>query len=204
MSAKYVCTSCQRSLLRRTGSFATPRLHTATALNQRQFWSKAAAISEPSVDIDTITSLELIEKVRTLGKEGKSISVTDRNGERQMLAYIPDDVRTYSWRSSAWTWGVLERLFQDCEQAKVTFKTEDYVDELDGKTKKRVISDEKGMHIGQGEGWFFDGTWISSFYDQQLTSMQRLVYPRHTTLTSSSPSYTCGYSKSASVNYLER
>jgi hypothetical protein len=98
-----------------------------------------------------------MEKVRTVGKQGKSISITDRDGQRQMLAYIPDDVRTYNWRSSAWTWGVLERLFQDCEQAKVTFKFEDYVDEVDGKTKKRVISDEDGMHIGEGEGWFFNG-----------------------------------------------
>jgi hypothetical protein len=52
---------------------------------------------------------------------------------------------------------VTERLFEDCEQAKITFEMEDYVDEEDGKTKKRVKLDENGMHAGHGEGWWYTG-----------------------------------------------
>jgi hypothetical protein len=81
----------------------------------------------------------------------------DAKGNPFTLAKIPDDVRTFNWRSADWTWGVMERLFEDCEQAKLSFDYENYVDEEDGKTRKRVILDENGMHAGVGRGWWYEG-----------------------------------------------
>jgi hypothetical protein len=92
-----------------------------------------------------------------LASQGRGVKVRHGNGEVDVLARIPDDVRTYRWRTSDWSWGVLERLFQDCEQAKVRFVFEDYVDEEDGKVKKRVKADTNGQHVGEGSGWWFDG-----------------------------------------------
>lgn len=88
---------------------------------------------------------------------GKRVGIEDKDGEVHILAQIPDDVRNYTWRSPEWTWGVLERLFQDCEQAKVSFELEEYLDERDEKTKKRVKRDANGLHIGHGTGWWFEG-----------------------------------------------
>jgi hypothetical protein len=116
----------------------------------------AEAIPKKTIDLNP---LELMDLVKQFGKEGKRIGINDENGEQQVLAVIPDDVRTYNWRSAEWTWGVLERLFQDCEQAKIKFKIEDYVNE-EGKTKKRVVSDADGQHIGEAKGWWFDGMCI--------------------------------------------
>jgi hypothetical protein len=84
--------------------------------------------------------------------------VENKDGETEILAYIPDDVRTYKWRSSEWTWGVTERLFQDCEQAKIKFEKEEYTDEEDGRKKIRVVADAEGKHVGKASGWWFDGT----------------------------------------------
>jgi hypothetical protein len=89
--------------------------------------------------------------------KGQRIGIQDKDGETHVLAQIPDDVRTYVWRTPDWSWGVLERLLQDCEQAKVTFELEEYVDEIDGKTRKRVKRDENGLHAGKGSGWWFEG-----------------------------------------------
>jgi hypothetical protein len=93
-----------------------------------------------------------------MGREGKRVGVENKDGGTDILAYIPDDVRTYKWRSSEWTWGVTERLFQDCEQAKIQFEKEEYIDEVDKRKKTRVVSDAEGKHIGKASGWWFDGT----------------------------------------------
>jgi len=95
--------------------------------------------------------------------------VQDEKGDVQVLVNIPDDVRTYSWRTPEWTWGVLERLFQDCQQAKVTFEKEQYVDEVDGKTKTRVKEDDKGNHAGQGQGWWFDTIGLPKTFNTYAT-----------------------------------
>ena len=116
--------------------------------------------------------MELMELVKKYGAEGKRIAV-QKDGENQVLAIIPDDVRTYSWRSPEWTWGVMERLFQDCEQAKLKFEKEEYIDELDGKKKSRVKRDGEGQHIGVASGWWFDGKIDSRcgyFSNQRLTA----------------------------------
>lgn len=88
---------------------------------------------------------------------GGYVRVYHGNNETDVLARIPQDVRTYNWRTPEWTFGVLERLFQDCEQAKVRFVLEDYIDEEDGKTRRRVVTNANGQHVGEGEGWWFDG-----------------------------------------------
>ena len=100
------------------------------------------------------------DKLKDLAEQqakGQRVGIENEQGEVEVLVNIPDDVRTYTWRSSEWTWGVLERLFQDCEQAKITFEMEQYVDDTDGKVKTRVKEDENGMHAGVGTGWWFEG-----------------------------------------------
>jgi hypothetical protein len=92
-----------------------------------------------------------------LAATGRGVRVFHGNNEVDLLARIPKDIRTYSWRTPDWSFGVLERLLQDCEQAKITFALEEYVDEEDGKTRKRVVTDASGQHVGEGSGWWFDG-----------------------------------------------
>jgi hypothetical protein len=110
-----------------------------------------------SSDGTELTPMEIMDMVQAQGPRGKKLAITDENGEQHVLAYIPDDVRTHSIWSSDWIWGVTERLLQDCEQAKIQFKKEDYFDEETKKTKQRIVSDEEGQHIGTGKGWWFDG-----------------------------------------------
>ncbi|KAF2675552.1 hypothetical protein BT63DRAFT_41540 [Microthyrium microscopicum] len=100
---------------------------------------------------------------------GQRVGVRDEHGEVQVLAPLPDDIHNYKWTTPQWSWGVLERLFQDCERAKVTFQMEEYVDELDGKTKKRVKRDEQGMHDGLGSGWWFDALGLPKTFNTWAT-----------------------------------
>jgi hypothetical protein len=89
-------------------------------------------------------------------KEDSNRYFTDEHGERQTRAAIPEDVRTYNWRTPLWAWGSMERLFEDCQQARLRFDMEDYEDE-NGKMQKRVVQDKNGVHVGVAEGWWFDG-----------------------------------------------
>jgi hypothetical protein len=113
--------------------------------------------SEGMVDTSDLSPMELMEVVKQYGAKGKRIAVKDKDGEQVVLAIIPDDVRTYTWKTPEWTWGVMERLLQDCEQAKITFEREEYVDEQDGKKRTRVKTDAEGQHVGVASGWWFDG-----------------------------------------------
>ena len=116
-------------------------------------------------DISSTSQLEWYEKLRDMErqqKEGRVLSLRKENGETIVLANIPDDVRTYTWRSAEWSWGVTERLFQDCEQAKLTFEKEEFIDDKDGKKKVRVKAGEGGLHIGHGKGWWFDSEFGTS------------------------------------------
>jgi hypothetical protein len=96
--------------------------------------------------------------VSETGTSSPSQHFVDAKGNPFTLVEIPNDVRTLKWNTADWTWGVVERLFQDCEQAKVSFEMESYVDEETGKTKKRVKLDNNGMHAGTATGWWFDGS----------------------------------------------
>jgi hypothetical protein len=113
---------------------------------------------DPSTTADTSKeAIPSLDEIYDLLSAGKRVGIKDKQGEVHVLATIPDNIHDYNWQTPQWSWGVLERLFQDCEQAKVKFQMEDYVDEVDGKTKKRVKRDDKGLHAGLGSGWWFEG-----------------------------------------------
>jgi hypothetical protein len=149
----------QSSPRRWSSSHQTARSSEAVKLNASVEGTEHSSASQKK----ELTPLELMDLAKQLGKESKRVSVQDKDGETHVLAYIPDDVRKYTWKSSEWTWGVTERLFQESEQAKIKFEKEEYVDELDGKKKKRVKSDESGQHVGVAEGWWFDGNDASQY-----------------------------------------